>query len=119
MSNVRIKNCFGVKVAPGSVEFEEAVSSHCRGEREKAEKGKQVKQEQKLSDAHRHISITTFILQNVTNTPSLDCMTTLKVHSVDLTCESPAIFFELSILVKAGTLHTTITHIFMRYQAKT
>lgn len=57
MSNVKIENYFGGKVAPGNVESKEAVSSHCGrgGGGEETEKGKQVKQAQKLSDVHMHL----------------------------------------------------------------
>lgn len=65
MSNVRIENYFSGKVAPGSVESEKTVSSHCRGEREerKREAG------QAFGCTHAPISTIKFQSQSVTNMP--------------------------------------------------
>lgn len=87
MSNVGIKNYFGGwGVAPGSVESEEAVASHCNGEeggnKGGGEDGKE-KAGQASPEAIRYTRIyikTKFKSQNVTNIPAPDCMTTRIQH---------------------------------------
>lgn len=76
MSNVRIENDFGRKVAPGSVDSEEALFSHCRVGKEDREREAGQASPEAFGCTHTSISTTKFKSQNVTNIPSLDCMTT-------------------------------------------
>lgn len=85
------------------------------GGREKTKKGKQVKKAQKLSDAHMHlypqINLNCRMLLISHHWIAwqlgfrISPILTLKVHFVDLTCESAAIFFEISIWVKVWNGH--------------
>lgn len=76
MSNARIENYFDGKVAPGSVEYDEAVSSHCRGEREDRKREAGQESPEGSGCRHANISTTKFKLENATNISSLYCMTT-------------------------------------------
>lgn len=73
MSNVKIENYFGWKVAPGNVESKEAVSSHCGweggGGGEKGDRKREAGQAspEVFRCTHASISTTKFKSQNVTN----------------------------------------------------
>lgn len=67
MSNVKIENYFGWKVAPGSVESEEAVSSHCGGGRGDRKREAGQASPEAFRCTHASISTTKFKSQNVTN----------------------------------------------------
>lgn len=60
MPNIRIENYFGGKVAPGSVESKEAVSSHCRGEREDRKREAGQESGEAFRCTHASISTTKF-----------------------------------------------------------
>lgn len=88
------------------------------GGKKKTEKGKQVKQAQKLSDAHTHLYPQLNLNRRMLLISHywiawqlgfrISPVLTLKGHFVDLTCESAAIFFELSIWVKVWNGRKTL-----------